>query len=132
MSGGAMTDRPAPPYDGRHVLADFHGCSSRLDDIDLVRRALTEAAADAGATILDLNLHHFGEGQGVTGVAILAESHMSIHTWPEYDYAALDLFLCGGRHDIDAALDRLATAFQPADIATRTIRRGYGVAALVD
>ena len=121
-----------PSYDGRHVLADFHGCTARLDDIDLVERALTEAASIACATILDLKLHHFGEGEGVTGVALLAESHMSIHTWPEHDYAALDLFLCGARHDIDGALDHLAKAFGPADITTRTIKRGYGVAALVD
>lgn len=121
-----------PSYDGLHVLADFHGCTARLDDIDLVERALTEAASIAGATVLDLKLHHFGEGEGVTGVALLAESHMSIHTWPERDYAALDLFLCGARHDIDGALDHLAKAFGPADIATRTIKRGYGVAALVD
>ena len=121
-----------PSYDGRHVLADFHGCTARLDDIDLVERALTEAASIAGATILDLKLHHFGEGEGVTGVALLAESHMSIHTWPEHDYAALDLFLCGARHDIDGALDHLAKAFGPADITTRTIKRGYGGAALVD
>lgn len=126
-----MTDRPSPSYDGRHVLADFHGCTARLDDIGLVERALTEAAELAGATILDLKLHHFGKGEGVTGVALLAESHMSIHSWPEHDYAALDLFLCGARHDIDAALDRLAEIFGPTDIATRTIKRGYGVAAFV-
>jgi S-adenosylmethionine decarboxylase len=120
------------PYDGRHVLADFHGCAAPLDDIGLVERALRDAARAAGATILDLNLHHFGPGQGVTGVALLAESHLSIHTWPEHDYAALDLFLCGRRHDIDGALQVLADAFAPSDIAPRTIARGYGVAALVD
>ena len=127
-----MMARPQLPYDGRHVLADFHGCTARLDDIGLVERALRDAARVADATILDLKLHHFGDGQGVTGVALLAESHMSIHTWPEHDYAALDLFLCGRRHDIDAALAVLADAFAPADIAKRTIGRGYGVSALVD
>ena len=132
MNGGGMTANSSPPYDGRHVLADFHGCAARLDDAGLVERALRDAVAAAGATILDLNLHHFGEGQGVTGVALLAESHLSIHTWPEHDYAALDLFLCGSRHDIDAALDVLADAFEPADISKRTIARGYGVTALVE
>lgn len=132
MNGGAMTANSPPPYDGRHVLADFHGCSARLDDVGLVEQALRDAVAAAGATILDLNLHHFGEGQGVTGVALLAESHMSIHTWPEHGYAALDLFLCGHRHDIDAALGVLADAFRPADIRQRTIARGYGVTALVE
>lgn len=132
MNGGAMTASSPPPYDGRHVLADFHGCSARLDDVGLVEQALRDAVAAAGATILDLNLHHFGEGQGVTGVALLAESHMSIHTWPEHGYAALDLFLCGHRHDIDAALGVLAKAFRPADIRKQTVARGYGVAALVE
>ncbi|MGP1281413.1 MAG: adenosylmethionine decarboxylase [Parasphingopyxis sp.] len=127
-----MTARPPVPYDGRHVLADFHGCAAPLDDIGLVERALRDAAQAAGATILDLDLHHFGPGQGVTGVALLAESHLSIHTWPEHDYAALDLFLCGRRHDIDGALQVLADAFAPSDIARRTIARGYGVAALVE
>ncbi|MEM8694753.1 MAG: adenosylmethionine decarboxylase [Pseudomonadota bacterium] len=127
-----MTDSLLRPYDGRHVLADFHGCTARLDDIDLVERALRDAAQAADATILNLNLHHFGEGQGVTGVALLAESHMSIHTWPEHDYAALDLFLCGRRHDIDAALRVLSNAFEPAESAIRTLERGYGVPALVD
>jgi len=124
--------RPHAPYDGRHMLVDFHRCAARLDDIRLVEAGLHDAAGAASATILNLNLHHFGEGQGVTGVALLAESHMSIHTWPEHDYAALDLFLCGRRHDIDAALAVLAETFGPTDIATRTIERGYGVAALVD
>ncbi|WP_299322499.1 adenosylmethionine decarboxylase [Parasphingopyxis sp.] len=127
-----MTASPPLPYDGRHVLADFHGCTARLDDIGLVERALRAASDAAGATILDLNLHHFGDGQGVTGVALLAESHMSIHTWPEHDYAALDLFLCGRQHNIDAALAVLADGFAPADIAKRVIARGYGVAALVE
>lgn len=127
-----MTVKSPPPYDGRHVLADFHGCAARLDDVDLVERALRDAVPAAGATILDLNLHHFGEGQGVTGVALLAESHMSIHTWPEHGYVALDLFLCGRRHDIDAAMSVLAEAFRPADISKRTIERGYGAVALVE
>lgn len=127
MNGGVMTGSSAiPPYDGRHLLADFHGCTGRLDDTALVERALRDAVTAAGATILDLNLHHFGEGQGVTGVALLAESHLSIHTWPEHDYAALDLFLCGRRHNIDAALKALADRFGPAEILKQTIARGYG------
>jgi S-adenosylmethionine decarboxylase len=121
----------APPYDGRHLLADLHGCRAPLDDLGLVETALREAAEAAGATILDLSLHHFGEGQGVTGVALLAESHISIHTWPEHGYAALDFFLCGRRHDIDAALAVMVEALLPEDARTRTIARGYGVTALV-
>jgi S-adenosylmethionine decarboxylase len=121
----------APPYDGRHLLADLHGCRAPLDDIGLVEQALRDAARVAGATILDLRLHHFGEGQGVTGIALLAESHISIHTWPEHGYAALDFFLCGRRHDIEGALAEVEAALKPADVQARTIARGYGVTELV-
>ncbi len=126
-----MTADPAPPYDGKHVLADFAECAGALDDLPLIERTLREAAEIAGATVLDCRLHHFGDGAGVTGVALLAESHISIHTWPEHGYAAIDLFLCGSRHDIDGALGHIADVLKPESIARRTIARGYGVAALV-
>ena len=119
--------QPAPPYDGRHLLADLHGCSG-LDDLALIERALRAAAAAARATVLDLRLHGFGEGQGITGVALLAESHISIHSWPEHGYAALDFFLCGRRHDVDAALDAVVSALAPESVTRRVIERGYGVA----
>ena len=117
----------APPYDGRHLLADLHGCAAPLDDLELVGQALRAAAGAAQATGLDIRLHPFGDGQGVTGVALLAESHISIHSWPEHRYAALDFFLCGRRHDIDAALEAMVEALLPEDVRTRTVERGYGV-----
>ncbi|MBC7987692.1 MAG: adenosylmethionine decarboxylase [Sphingomonadaceae bacterium] len=125
-----MTAEPAPPYDGRHLLADLHGCTG-LDDVTLIERALRAAAAAADATLLDLRLHGFGPGKGITGVALLAESHISIHSWPEHGYAALDFFLCGRRHDVDAALDAMVEALRPERVSRRTIERGYGAAALV-
>jgi S-adenosylmethionine decarboxylase len=121
---------PARPYDGRHLLADLHGCAG-LDDIALIERALRAAAAAADATLLDLRLHGFGPGRGVTGVALLAESHISIHSWPEHGYAALDFFLCGRRHDVEAALGAMVEALSPERVSRRTIERGYGAAALV-
>ncbi|NNC73058.1 MAG: adenosylmethionine decarboxylase [Sphingomonadaceae bacterium] len=117
---------PAQPYDGRHVLADLHGCSAALDDIELIEGALRGAADAAGATVLDVRLHHFGGGQGVTGVALLAESHISIHSWPEHGYAALDFFLCGRKHDIDAALAVFIEALEPERVRANSIERGYG------
>lgn len=125
-----MTDS-APPYDGRHLLADLHDCRAPLDDPALIERALREAAGAASATLLDIRLHPFGEGQGVTGVALLAESHISIHSWPEHRYAALDFFLCGARHDLDAALKVMAEALGAGKVHTHTVSRGYGVGALV-
>jgi S-adenosylmethionine decarboxylase len=117
------------PYDGQHLIADLHGCAAALDNVARIDRALRAAVAAGGATIIDLRLHHFGPGQGVTGVALLAESHVSVHTWPEHDYAALDFFLCGARHDLDAALAAVVAELQPTKVETQTIKRGYGALA---
>ncbi len=101
----------APEFLGRHVLAEFWGCSN-VDNPATVEDALVTAAKLAGATVLDANLHHFGEGLGVTGVLILAESHMSIHSWPEFGYAAIDVFVCG-KADPHKAIASLRNAFHP-------------------
>lgn len=118
---------PAAPYDGRHLIADLHGCTG-LDDLALVEHALRNAAAAAGATVLDVRLHAFGPGHGVTGVALLAESHISIHSWPEHRYAAVDVFLCGARHDPKLALDVIAAVLGSTDVRSTVVRRGYGTA----
>jgi S-adenosylmethionine decarboxylase len=114
----------ATPYDGRHLIAELHGCSG-LADIRLVEGALIGAAEAAGATLLEVRLHGFGAGQGVTGVALLAESHISIHTWPEHGYAAVDIFLCAPRHDLEAALEVMAEALGAQHVEQQLIARGY-------
>jgi S-adenosylmethionine decarboxylase len=91
------------PSPGLHLIADLEG-ASRLDDCAWIEAALRDAAAAASATVLDVRLHPFGPGQGVTGVALLAESHISIHTWPECGTAAIDVFVCGAAADPQAAL----------------------------
>lgn len=111
-------------YDGRHLLADLYGCPV-LDDVVLIETALRAAADSAGATVIGLHLHHFGEGQGVTGVALLAESHMSIHSWPEHNYAAVDIFLCGARHDPAKALETLSAYLRPTHVKENVVRRGH-------
>ena len=116
---------PVPPYDGVHLIADLHDCAAPLDDAGLIDRALRAGVAAAQATLIGLNLHHFGAGHGVTGVAVLAESHISIHTWPEHRYAAIDIFLCGVRHDITRALDVIAAELQSSRVTSQTIRRGF-------
>lgn len=128
-----MTDAviPPPPYDGRHLIADLHGCE-RLDDAPHIERVLRDAAAAAGATLLDLRLHAFGPGQGVTGVALLAESHISIHSWPEAGYAALDFFLCGSSHDIEAALAVVVAGLSAGRVERQVIPRGYGASQPID
>ena len=80
---------------GKHCILELYNCdSSRLDDEAFLRDTITTAAKRAGATLLNLITHRF-EPQGVTGLALLAESHISIHTWPESGYAAVDVFTCG-------------------------------------
>lgn len=111
-------------YTGIHLLADLTGCTG-LDDPARVEAALRGAVTAADATLLDLRLHHFGPQQGVTGVALLAESHISIHTWPEHGYAAIDVFLCGASHDLDAALAALIAGLRATGCEERRIPRGY-------
>ena len=86
--------RDGETYAGIHLLADFWG-GSRMNDADRMTIALREAAEAGGATVLHVHVHEFGDEGGVSGVAVLAESHISVHTWPELDYAAFDVFMCG-------------------------------------
>jgi len=115
-------------YNGTHCLADLFGCQG-LDSLLCVEAVLRHAAAASGATLLDVRLHSFGAEQGVTGVALLAESHISIHTWPEHGYAAVDIFLCGNRHDVDAGLAALVSGLDAQRYEERRIARGFGACA---
>lgn len=108
---------------GHHLLADLHGCP-HLDDPVLVEAALRAAVAAAGVRLLDLRLHHFGARQGVTGVALLAESHISIHSWPEHGYAAIDIFICGAEQRCRDALAAITAGLAPTTAVTRVIARG--------
>jgi len=87
-------ERNGVKYAGTHLILDLWGAKN-LDNIDLIEATLREATLKAGATLLHTHLHHFTPNGGVSGVAVLAESHISIHTWPEKGYAALDVFMCG-------------------------------------
>lgn len=91
------------PFFGHHLIADLQ-CTQRLDDLAGIETLMRDAAQAAHVTLLDIRLHHFGPGQGITGVALLAESHISIHTWPEHGVAAVDIFVCGGKANAEAAL----------------------------
>lgn len=93
-----------PSGSSLHLIADIEQCSG-LGDVDLIADILREAAIVAGGTLIDLRLHHFGPEMGVTGVALLAESHISIHTWPEWGTAAVDLFVCGLQADAEQGLE---------------------------
>ena len=111
-------------YAGTHLILDIYG-GSRLDDLDLIEAALREAVDAAGA-LLHIHLHHFTPNCGVSGVAVLAESHISIHTWPESSYAALDVFMCGDTNP-HATIEILRRAFAPERIVVEEHLRGRGV-----
>lgn len=81
--------------EGQHLLAEYFGCNlSLLGDLDQIEKILRQAAVEAGATVVGAVFHRFSP-QGVSGVVLIAESHLSIHTWPECGYAAVDFFTCG-------------------------------------
>lgn len=81
---------------GRHLIAEFYDCdASRINDIDAMRQDMIDATTAVGATLLSETFHRF-EPQGISGTIVIAESHLSIHTWPEARYVAVDIFTCGG------------------------------------
>ncbi len=106
---------------GVHLIVDLHGAKG-LDDIDLIEVTLRRCVDAARATLLHIHLHHF-KPNGVSGVAVLAESHISIHTWPEAGYAAVDVFMCGSASP-DACVPVLREAFAAARVEVNEILRG--------
>ncbi len=108
---------------GTHIIADLHG-ATRLVDGPAMFTAMRQAAELAGAVVVGERHHTFGEGQGVTGVVLLAESHISIHTWPENDFAALDIFMCGDEVNPSLALDHLKAYFEPKEVVVTSLSRG--------
>jgi len=117
-----FVERDGQVFAGSHVLADLWGASN-LDDQDLIEQALREAIDACGATLLHIHLHRFTDGGGISGVAVLAESHISVHTWPERGFAAFDIFMCG-QCDPQNAIPVLQRYFEPAEIQTDLHRRG--------
>ncbi len=111
---------------GTHLIVDLYQ-AGRLDDIDHIEQALRDCVVAAGATLLHIHLHHFEPNGGVSGVAVLAESHISIHSWPEHGYAALDIFMCGNANP-DACVPVLRDAFSPKNIAVSELLRGQSAA----
>ncbi|MEQ8331629.1 adenosylmethionine decarboxylase [Nisaea sp.] len=112
-------------FAGTHLIIDLVG-ASRLDELAHVEETLREAVEVSGATLLHIHLHHFTPNGGVSGVAVLAESHISIHTWPERGYAALDVFMCGDAEP-HKAIAVLRRAFRPDSIQLNDLKRGLTV-----
>ncbi len=117
-----FVQRDGMTFAGTHLLLDLWG-ASKLDDPAHIDAALREAAIKSGATILHSHFHHFTPNGGVSGVVVLAESHISIHTWPERDFAAVDVFMCG-ECDPTRSIPVLQAAFDPHRIDVDEQRRG--------
>ena len=112
-----------PQVIGKHALFELHGGNPNLlNDEEFVKSALIEAAEVAGATLLSLVSHKFSP-QGVTAVALLSESHISLHSWPEYGFASIDCYTCGSHTDPEAACKSLKNAFEATYSAIRLLER---------
>lgn len=109
-------------FAGTHLLLDLWE-ASHLDDIDRIENAMRDCVEACGATLLHIHLHHFSPSGGVSGVAVLAESHISVHTWPERNYAAFDVFMCGDAEP-ENAIAVLKRAFFPQRLEVNEELRG--------
>ena len=107
---------------GKHLLLDLYQ-ASHLSDKRVIEKALLEAAHVCNAKVLHKNFHSFGEEQGITGMVLLAESHISIHTWPESHFAAVDIFMCGNC-DPALALAPIKKYLCPERVDVREFDRG--------
>jgi len=128
---GASTNKYTPqfppsrsgvPSAGVHLLLDLFG-ATHVSDMEVVETTLRRCVDAAGATLLHIHLHRFEPNDGISGVAVLAESHISIHTWPEAEYAALDIFMCGQARP-ERCIEILLEAFKPQRAVMEQILRG--------
>ena len=110
---------------GKHVILELHDCDrKRLSNCEFLRETLLEACRRAGATILGNSFHVFSPYDGVSGVIIIAESHLSIHTWPEYRYAAVDIFACGNSLHPERAVEFMVHELKAGNHSIIELERG--------
>lgn len=109
-------------FAGTHLILDLWK-ASRLDDLQLMEHTLREAVEVCGATLLHIHLHHFTPNGGLSGVAVLAESHITVHTWPERGYAAFDVFMCGDARP-ELSIEVFKRAFKPDHVNIHEHMRG--------
>jgi len=113
---------------GRHLIIEMQGVQfDQLNSIVLMENYFRTACKSGNLTLLDINMHEF-QPHGVSGVAVLAESHISVHTWPEYGYAALDIFTCGDTADPEAALTSLKDQLGSSKMKVTRLDRGLPIA----
>jgi S-adenosylmethionine decarboxylase len=116
-----FVDRQDVSYAGSHLIIDLYG-ASRLDDQGHIEHTLRRCVDEAGATLLHIHTHRLPQN-GVAGVAVLAESHISVHSWPDRGYAAFDVFMCGGANP-HVIVDILRDAFAAGKVSVTEHRRG--------
>jgi len=114
--------RDGVEFAGAHIIIDLWG-AKELTNIELMETTLRKAVDVAGATLLHIHLHHFSPNGGISGVAVLAESHISVHTWPEREFAAFDVFMCGDAKP-DATIPVIRDAFKPEKVNISEHLRG--------
>ena len=109
---------------GKHLLVELNNCDHKiLNDINFIKEVMLAAANASGATILGESFHQFSP-QGVSGVLIIAESHLTIHTWPEHGYAGADIFTCGTRVQPEKAAEIIIARMKPKTHSIIQISRG--------
>ena len=109
---------------GVHLLLDLENCDQKiLDDLNIIKQTLIIAAQRSGALIMGETFHKFTP-VGVTGIVSIAESHISIHTWPEFKYAAVDIFSCGEDFDLESCVKVISDNLKCNHITRKTIKRG--------
>ncbi len=109
---------------GRHILCEAFGCDAGvINDRDRVEEIMVQAALEAGAEVREVAFHRFSP-QGVSGVVVISESHLAIHTWPEIGFAAIDVFTCGENVDPWQACNYLIKQFKAQNATTTEIKRG--------
>jgi len=116
-----------PAYLGNQYVLEFYNCkASLLDDVSRLQEIMQLAAKEAGATVVKEYFHKFSP-QGISGTLVLAESHLNIHTWPEFGFAAVDIFTCGENLRPQAAQDYLCTQLQAEHHVLHSIKRGADI-----
>jgi S-adenosylmethionine decarboxylase len=119
-----LMERDGEKFAGLHVIIDIYG-AERLNDIKYMESVMHECIDECEATLLNMYLHEFQPTNGVTGVACLAESHISVHTWPEHEHAAFDIFMCGNSEPEKAA-GIIEKRFKAKTSRIEYIKRGHG------
>jgi len=122
VSADYFVEKDGLTFAGFHLLLDLWGADN-LTNPEKIQKALCDSAEAAGATVLHAHIHQFESGGGVSGVVVLAESHISIHTWPEREFAAIDIFMCGSC-DPYKSIPKLREFFAPEQMDVSEQKRG--------